>query len=222
MEKSIKGMKLVESRPGMRSVTISGSAVFRHRGFTMVEVMIVVVLLGIMLSLALPSFVSMVEKRQLVRSAEQIAAFLNSVKGISSSANQAVTVHYDRDDHRNWCIGASLDTDPDSTTGDCDCEVIDPLDSKFCAINGVEYRTDDDDTNDMRFMHSMSGSEGGDDTFTIDPVRGILWDANDSFELSTHHGRSNYHLNIEVNRTGDVIVCSRSSGEAIPGYEVCS
>ena len=92
----------------------------------------------------------------------------------------------------------------------------------FCAINGMEYRINDDDTDDMRFMHRMVGSVGGDDTYTIDPIRGMLWDADDSLELSTHHDRSNYHLNIEVNSTGDVIVCSRSSNEAVPGYKVCS
>ncbi len=80
----------------------------------------------------------------------------------------------------------------------------------------------DDDTNDMRFMHSMAGSASGDKTYTIDPIRGTLWDTSDSLKFSTHHDRSNFHLDIKVSNTGEVIVCSRNSNEAVPGYEVCS
>ena len=194
----------------------------RHRGFTLPELIIVIALIAIVAVLAISSYQHMVEKRQLVTNVEQIAAFLNSVKSIATRTNQAVTVHHDRDGHSNWCIGASVDTDPDSTTGDCDCEQTNSAASDFCAIDGVEYRMDDDDTDDMRFMHRMTGSTSGDKTYTIDPIRGILDDAGDSLRLSTHHDRSNYHLDIMVNSTGDVIVCSRSSNEAIPGYAVCS
>ena len=106
--------------------------------------------------------------------------------------------------------------------GDCDCEQTNPSAGDFCAIDGLEYRLDDDDTDDMRLMHTMSGSTSGDDTYTIDPVRGILWDSDDALDLSMHHDRSNYHMNIEVSSAGKVIICSRSSNEAIAGYEVCS
>ena len=194
----------------------------RHRRFTLVEVMISVVLLALVSSLAVPSYHNMVEKRLLVRNVELIATFLDSVQSISTFTNQAVTVHYDRDGHTNWCIGASADTSPDSSTGDCDCEETNPSAGDFCAIDGLEYRLDDDDTDDMRLMHSMKGSENGDKTYTIDPTRGILWDSDDSLDFSMHHDESNYHLNIEVSSAGKVIICSRSSNEAIAGYEVCS
>jgi len=204
------------------ALMVNSHAVTHHRGFTLVEVMISVVLVAVITTLALPSYNDMVEKRMLVMNVEQIAAFLNSVQSISIYSNQAVTVHHDRDGHRNWCIGASFDTDPDSTTGDCDCEETDPSASSFCAINGVEYRMDDDDTDDMRFMHKMEGSTSGDHTYTIDPIRGLLWDTSDSLYLSMHHDASNYHLDIKVSSTGEVIVCSRKSDEAIPGYPVCT
>ncbi len=57
--------------------------VSRCRGFTLVEVLMSVVLMGIGVALALPSYRDMVEKRQVTNGAEQVASFVNSAQGVS-------------------------------------------------------------------------------------------------------------------------------------------
>ena len=64
----------------------------RHRGFTLVEVLMSTILVAIGTTLAIPSYRDMVEKRQLTNSAEQLAAFVNSVQRISARSHQIVPV----------------------------------------------------------------------------------------------------------------------------------
>ena len=60
---------------------------FSHfRGFTLIEVLMSVTLMGIGIALALPSYRDMVEKRQVTNAAEQLAAFVNSVQGAAMAA----------------------------------------------------------------------------------------------------------------------------------------
>jgi prepilin-type N-terminal cleavage/methylation domain-containing protein len=62
--------------------------VSRQRGFTLVEVMMSVVLMGIGMALALPSYRDMVEKRQITNGAEQLASFINTAQGVAMKTNR--------------------------------------------------------------------------------------------------------------------------------------
>ena len=52
-----------------------------HRGFTLVELMIVIVILAIVLALSMPSWRESVEKRHVVSGAEQITSFISLARG---------------------------------------------------------------------------------------------------------------------------------------------
>jgi len=195
----------------------SDHPVLRHRGFTTIEVLMVLVLTAIVSALALPSYTNMIERRLLIKNTEQIAAFLNSVDSIANMTNQVITISYERGGHRNWCFGAAVDSSPESTAGDCDCTETSPSASDYCAIDGQRYVFDNDDTNDMRLMHRMTG----DGAFSFDPVRGVLWDLDDSLQLHLHADSSDFDLILNVRNTGKVTMCSRSNHEYVIGYEVC-
>ena len=183
----------------------------RHRGFTLVELMMSIVLVAIGTALALPSYREMVEKRQLTNGAEQLASFVNTAQGISSRTNQVVTVSYSRSHHDEWCIGAVI--------GDtaCDCTETDSSANDYCAIDGQEFVLDNTATNDMEFLHSLTG----DGAYAFDPIRGLFLDLDDSLTMEMHSDSRDYKLNLIVNNTGRVILCSDDSSHSVPGYDVC-
>jgi type IV fimbrial biogenesis protein FimT len=168
----------------------------------MVEVMMSIVLVAIGSALALPSYRDMIEKRQLTNSAEQLAAFVSSAQGISTRTNRVVTVSYVRADHDTWCIGA-VDTDTA-----CDC-----TQDLSCTIDGQEFLLNQDLSNGSELMHNITGN-----TYSFDPVRGL---SNGSLTMELHTDSRDFKLNLMVNNTGRVILCSDDAEHAIPGYDVC-
>lgn len=182
-----------------------------HRGFTLVELMMSIVLIGIGTSLALPSYRDMIDKRQLTNNAERLASFVSSVQTISSRTNQVVTVSYSHTDHENWCIGAVIDDTA------CDCTETVTTASDFCAIDSQKFVMDDGDTNDQELLHSITG----DGAYSFDPIRGLFLDLDDSLTMELHSDNRKFKLNLVVSSTGQVILCSDDSEHAIPGYAVC-
>lgn len=182
-----------------------------HRGFTLVELMMSIVLIGIGTSLALPSYRDMIDKRQLTNNAERLASFVSSVQTISSRTNQVVTVSYSHTDHENWCIGAVIDDTA------CDCTETVTTASDFCAIDSQKFVMDDGDTNDQALLHSITG----DGAYSFDPIRGLFLDLDDSLTMELHSDNRKFKLNLVVSSTGQVILCSDDSEHAIPGYAVC-
>jgi len=176
----------------------------RHRGFTMVEVMMSIVLVAIGSALALPSYRDMIEKRQLTNSAEQLASFVSSAQGISTRTNRVVTVSYARGDHDTWCIGAVIN---DTDTA-CDC-----TQDLSCTIDGQEFILNQDLSNGSELMHDITG-----DSYSFDPVRGL---SSGSLTMELHTDSRDFKLNLMVNNTGRVILCSDDADHAIPGYDVC-
>ena len=183
----------------------------RHRGFTMVELMMSLVLVAIGTALALPSYREMVEKRQLTNSAEQLVSFVNTAQGISSRTNQVVTVSYTRSDYDDWCIGA--------TVGDtaCDCDQIDDTASDYCEIDSRPFMLNESLSGGSELLNNVSG----DGAYAFDPIRGLFLDLDDSLAMELRSNNGQYRLNMMVNNSGRAILCSDDSGHSIPGYDVC-
>jgi type IV fimbrial biogenesis protein FimT len=185
---------------------------YRHRGFTIVEVMMSLVLIAIGSALALPSYRNMVEKRQLTNGAEQLSSFINSVQSISSRTNQVVTVSYLHVDHDDWCIGA--------VTGEtaCDCTETSSTASGFCAIDTQKFVLDNTNTNNLELLHDVTAGDGA---YAFDPIRGLFQDLGDSLTMELHSNSRDFELNLMVNNTGRVTLCSDDASHKVPGYGIC-
>lgn len=183
----------------------------RQRGFTLIELMMTVVLLAVGAALAIPSYRAMVEKRQLTNAAEQLVSFVNVTQSIASRTNEVVTVSFNRDGNDDWCIGATMGANA------CDCEETDPTDSDYCEIDSQPFVLNESLASEADLMHSIAG----DGSYSIDPVRGLLTDLNDSLTMEMQTKSGDYRLNLMVSSTGQVILCSKDSNHSIPGYEVC-
>ena len=196
--------------PGIRS---KGSSPNRSscQGFTLVELMMTIVLLGVGVSLALPSFRDMVEKRQVTNGAEQLASFINTAQGVSMRNNEVVTVSWSYSDGDTWCVGAVAGETA------CDCNETDTAASDYCQIASQPFILNNGHTGDLDLMHNMNG----DGAYAFDPIRGLLIDLDDSFEAEIRSPSDEFRLNLLVNGSGRVIVCSDDSTHGVPGYDEC-
>jgi len=189
----------------------------RDRGFTLVEVLMSVVLMGIGVALALPSYRDMVEKRQVTNGAEQVASFINSAQGVAMKTNRFVKVSWDHVDDGEWCIGATvvgnLGDDP------CDCTGADES-ATACAIDGQEFVLNQSSANDRDLMHDIGSEDTG--SYTFDPVRGFSPDLAETLTFAMRSPSGDFRLNLVVNRVGRVLLCSDDASHAVPGYAVCN
>jgi type IV fimbrial biogenesis protein FimT len=173
--------------------------------------MVSVVLLAIGTALALPSYRDMVEKRQVTNGAEQLASFINTSQGVAMKTNQVVTVSWSRSGHDEWCVGAV------SGETACDCGESNPAAADFCQIDGQPYILDNSHTGSLELMHRMDG----DGAYAFDPVRGLLVDLDDTFTAEMHSPDRDFRLNLLVNSTGRVLLCSEDYEHRVPGYPTC-
>jgi type IV fimbrial biogenesis protein FimT len=200
-------MKTVDACASRRSLSCA-------EGFSVVELMVSLAIFAVVAALALPSYAKMVEKRSLASAAEQMAAFVNFGQLESLKRNQPVTLSFTRRSHEDWCLGMTLGTVK------CDCEETDDTQSDFCAIDGVEQIFNSDPFGNAELVHTIEIANG--DSLSFDPIRGILLDPNDDLLVELHTDSRDYRVNLMMNATGSVVLCSTEEGTRLPGYEVCS
>ncbi|MEJ8567612.1 GspH/FimT family pseudopilin [Elongatibacter sediminis] len=189
----------------------TGKGFSAHRGFTVIELMITLAVLAIITSLALPSYRTVLEKRQVTSAAEQISAFLSSVQIESVKRNEPIAVRYARAAVDSWCVGL------DNAAATCDCTVTDITDSDSCTVDG-ELRVLQ--SSSLNYPGVMSGTTG-DGAFVFDPVRGLMIDHTDAAKLHLASSRGKYALDVDVSATGRVKICSSDSSKKVPGYASC-
>jgi len=124
--------------------------------------------------------------------------------------NRVVTVEYKYTDGDAWCVGATLESE---------CVCNEPDSETYCAIDSPPFVLDNTHTGNLDVMHSMGG--GGDGSWSFNPVRGLATGIDDPLTMELRSPSGDFRLNLMVNRTGRVILCSGDSSHAVPGYEPC-
>jgi hypothetical protein len=125
--------------------------------------------------------------------------------------NQVVTISYTHSAPEDWCIGAV------SSETACDCGETDTAATDYCQIAAQPFVLNNTHTNDIELMHFMDG----DGAYAFDPIRGLFLDLDDSLTLELHSPSRDFKLNLMVNSTGRVILCSKDSDHSVPGYQIC-
>jgi prepilin-type N-terminal cleavage/methylation domain-containing protein len=196
-------------------------------GFTMVELMIVLVIVAIGVALALPTWGSIAEKRELTGAMEEVASILAFAQTEAIKRNEQVTVSWvsPGSHNKNWCIGITLDDDP------CVCTQTNVEAGDFCQIDDVPYRLTQVDFTDINaeFMH-MNPNVG---SFAFDPIRGVMTDISSNeiidndylFYVHSDQGSGSsreFELQLQINITGRGKICADDDRKRlIGGYPEC-
>jgi prepilin-type N-terminal cleavage/methylation domain-containing protein len=190
-----------------------------HKGFTLIELMVVIAVVAIITSFALPSYRTILEKRQVTSGAEQLTAFLSSAQFESVKRNEIVGVNYQLNGG-NWCFSMAVpDIDslvPDIDSPSCNC-------ADGTCSPGSEL---------VRDFHAavltkpdilVAANLGDDDTVFFDPVRGLVVGAETVEIQLISPDEETYAINVEMSPTGRVKICSDSdrASYSVPGYEEC-
>ena len=185
-------------------------------GFTVIELLVAVAVTAVIMALALPSYRSVLEKRQVTSTAEQLSAFLSSAKVLAVEHNQFVAVKY-QSTGGSWCFGMRADDTPAAT---CDCAETDVTAANACAVDNALRVLQ---ASDLNYPQVLSNATIGDDgTLVFDPIRGLTRDAEvATLELLSDDSR--YALNVEISVTGRVKICSNKDADKdVPGFDECS
>jgi len=195
----------------------TGKGFSTHHGFTVIELMMAIAVVAIITSLALPSYRTILEKRQVTSGAEQLGAFLSSAQFESVKRNQFVAVNYQKNGG-NWCLGMRAG---DTAAVDCDCTVTVAANANACALDGTLKVFNASILNHPEVLQSVAIS-GGDDTLVYDPVRGLTQGA-ETAKLKLLSDAGSYALDVDVSVTGRVKICSnKDANKDVPGYKECS
>ncbi len=203
--------------PTRRDPRNTGKGISTYQGFTVIELMISLAVLAIITSLALPSYRSIMEKRQVTSGAEQLGAFLSSAQLESVKRNQFVAVNY-KASGGAWCFGMRPG---DNASVDCNCTITDATNANACALDGTLRVFGSTVLNYPGALQSVTIS-GSDTTLVFDPVRGLTQGA-ETAKLQLLSDEGSYALDVEVTVTGRVKICSnKDANKDVPGYKECS
>ena len=184
----------------------------KNKGFTLLELMIVLAILAIGVALAVPSYSDVMQRRETTAQAEDLVTFVSYAQSEAVKFNEMISVHLTYTDKDNWCMGANEGSAP------CDCTETNPAATNYCSLNGVTKIIDSSEQ-----TKSSITAASTDKTLVFDPIRGTMAVA----DLGTSHGvtlgsdNGNWLLQVDVGATGRTRICNPDSTKAVPGYKSC-
>ena len=161
-----------------------------------------------------PSYRTIIEKRQVTSGAEQLSAFVSAVQFEAVKRGEPMAVRYMHTDADTWCIGVM-----ENSTSSTACDCTKPAgDAAACEVDGELRVFLSTNLNYPKILDGVSGNDG----FAFDPVRGLLVNPRATTEFQLLSETSMYALNVQVNGTGRVKMCSNSASDKyVPGYDEC-
>lgn len=193
----------------------------RNRGFTIIELMIVIVVAAIGISLAVPSFQDIIERKAVGGAAEAAYEQLQRARSQAVSRSKPIVVDF-YENGTDWAIGftdkASCNAESTTFSTGCSVEYNNDniaLDRVLMRIVGSDYKNIT-----MDQATAFSGAPRGCTTVNgeqacFDFVRGLGRTGEYDFNSA------NYTLRVEVSLLGNVNICVPALKKPIPGYRDC-
>lgn len=107
----------------------------KYKGFTLIELMITITVLGIIVAIALPGFKSIIDGRKLVGATDNLYAALQYARSEAIKQNSDIQFQVNAG---AWCFGI------DDDGADCDCTV-----PATCTVDGAVKVYNDSDFGDV-------------------------------------------------------------------------
>jgi Tfp pilus assembly protein FimT len=176
------------------------------------ELMIVVAVLAVITSLALPSYRSIIEKRQVTSGAQQLSAFLSTAQMEAVKRNRNVAVSCSLESGTCETVALGIDAEPDTSL-----QIV-----SFCQV-----ANDDSCTANIKADVDAISYGGSDAQVVFDPVRGMMVQddiVGQPLQIQLSSTGDLYAMNVRLSATGWVTMCSDdpARGEKhVPGFPSC-
>jgi type IV fimbrial biogenesis protein FimT len=165
-------------------------------GFTLIEVLLGIAIIGVLAALAVPSFQDMLERNRLKEVVESLKSDLQFARTEAIKHSENVIVSRKTGNAGSWCYGLARKSPPSKDS--CDCKETNTDDADYCDIKIVSGEN---------FGNTDMNSANGNSIF--DFRRGTI--GNNGVTFST----SKYGARVVFSAVGRVRICSPST-EANP------
>jgi prepilin-type N-terminal cleavage/methylation domain-containing protein len=174
----------------------------RQAGVTLIELLVALVVLAVFVTIGIPSFNSIFEKKRLSGAAQALYADLQFARAQAIKSNKGIAVNFNE---VAWCYGIT-DTEPFS---DCTCTATSAAN---CTVEGVERAVFTSAFPKVSLDQNFSGN-----SIEFDHVRGGLKPGvnNGTASFEDTDGRK---VNVVLSPSGRARICSPTE---YAGYESC-
>ncbi|MDD2761646.1 MAG: GspH/FimT family pseudopilin [Methylomonas sp.] len=175
------------------------SKIPENLGFTLVELMVVIAVIGVVVALATPPYQNMIERNRLKQAVESLKSDMQFARTEAIKRSQNVFLSPTIGDDGTWCYGLNL-------AAACACGTAGSCGIKTVAGSGFSTAV------------SMTASTG---TSLFDSRRGTHSVPPDDNLNDVTFVTDNYTARVNINETGRVLICTPADTTGLPGYPDC-
>jgi len=178
----------------------------KSQGFTLVELMIVVAIVGIVATIAVPSFQDTLERNRLKEAVESLKSDLMFAKTEAIKKSIDITVNRKTGNNGAWCYGF------DQTGFACDCaegddtNITTSINAGYCSAKRVSGLS----KTNINSVFPLTGNT----TFRF--RRGTAAAHNTCFSST------NYKVKVKTSNAGRMLICTNTDEFAMAGYPDCA
>lgn len=179
----------------------------RETGVTLIELMISIVVLGVLVGIAIPSFIDLIERNRLSGAAQTAYAEFQRVRAEAIKRDENIYLYAEQGG--NWCYAVA---DQSARSANCNCDGSGGV--PVCSVGGVEYVTKSTDFPDITMTRTNT-------YLGFDPELGMTAS---SAAGNMTFSKSDMHLKVIFSMLGRVRICYRDDpGDvSVSGFEGCS
>jgi type IV fimbrial biogenesis protein FimT len=199
----------------------------KQRGFTLIELMVTLVVLVVLATMAVPSFMDYLQKARVRGAVDSVTNVLARARQGAVKSNMPIAVAALQKGGGAWCVGARQPTEPGTwqprplTATACDCSTA----AAACTVENEQLVADSTTFGNNAptvtitdFDFSYSPKLGGVSDNGA-PNRVFLADANSSMVVTSANGR--YQVRVEVTPLGQSYACVPAGKPPFSGYRDC-
>ena len=165
----------------------------KHAGFTLIEGLVTIAVIGLLASIAIPAFTSFLDKYRLRGVTDILSGDLQWARMEAVRNNQKVYVNFSTGS--NWCYGMNMNTTCScATAGSCTLKQVSAADYKDVTLTSSSFTTDP----------------------YFDPQRGLA----SSSGAATFQSLQGKQAEVTISLLGMLNVCT-PTGAASAGYPAC-